>query len=470
MKPKFYNTLHRRVEEFSPIEPGHIRLYTCGPTVYDFAHIGNFRAYVFEDLLKRLLLFLGYKVTHVMNLTDVDDKTIRAANEQGTPLREYTRVYIDAFFEDLNALNIVPADEYPAATDHVEEMKAMIQTLIDKGYAYTTDSGDVYFSIEKYDKYGQLANLNLDEMRKGERVADDEYEKESLVDFALWKGHTERDGDVAWDAPWGRGRPGWHIECSAMATRYLGPHFDIHCGGVDNIFPHHEDEIAQSECCSGEKFVNYWLHNAHLIVDGKKMSKSEGNFYTLRMLQNKGWTGREIRYELIATRYRDQLNFTFAGLQERRGNLQRIDDFQERLAKLADGADRSDDPPLPAWALGAEQAFAEALCDDLNIAGALAVLFNLLNDGNRAMDNSEVTAAHAVAVQKVLARLDEVLGFIIAPDDEADVDPELLRLVEAREAARAEKNWVEADRIRDELAERGWKIDDTPDGSKLKRL
>jgi len=470
MKLAFYNTLARKIEEFVPIKPGKVGLYTCGPTVYDFAHIGNFRAYIFEDLLRRTLEFAGYDVYHVMNLTDVDDKTIRTSIKQGLPLREFTAKYIAAFYADLDTLKIHRAHDYPAATDYVEEMKAMIQTLLDKGIAYTTESGDVYFSIEKYPDYGKLANLNMEEMRKGERVSDDEYEKESLVDFALWKGWSERDGDVFWDAPWGKGRPGWHIECSAMATKFLGPHFDIHCGGVDNIFPHHEDEIAQSECCTGEKFVNYWLHCKHLMVEGEKMSKSVGNCYTIPQLLEKGYSGREIRYELLATRYRDGLNFTFQGLKERRGNLERIDGYQARLVKLAEGEAEQGNwaAQLPEWAKTVEADFGAAIADDLNISGALAVLFDSITQGNRAMNEEELTGAQAAAILSLLARLDVVLGFLSPESNEVDADLEAL--AEARQAAREAKDWGEADRIRDELAAKGWKIEDTADGPKLKKL
>ncbi|MEM7395142.1 MAG: cysteine--tRNA ligase, partial [Verrucomicrobiota bacterium] len=299
MSLKVQNTLSRQLEDVVPLTDNHIRMYTCGPTVYDYAHIGNFRAYVFEDLLRRVLKYAGFEVTQIMNLTDVDDKTIKGAIAKKLPLKEYTKTYIDSFFEDLATLNIEPAEAYPAATDHIPEMITLIETLVEKGYAYQSDDGSVYFSIGKFEGYGKLAHLDLDGMRCGARVSQDEYEKDVAADFALWKAYSENDGDVVWDSPWGRGRPGWHIECSAMAMKFLGESFDIHCGGVDNMFPHHEDEIAQSEAATGKQFVRYWMHNAHLIVDGAKMSKSLGNFYTLRQVVEKGYSGRELRYVLI---------------------------------------------------------------------------------------------------------------------------------------------------------------------------
>ena len=305
---RFFNTLTRSLEEFREIEKGKIGLYTCGPTVYDFPHIGNYRSYVFEDLVKRFFLFLGLRVNHVMNITDIDDKTIRKANELGVPLDEVTRKYIDAFHADLRTLHILPADVYPRATEHIPEMLKLISVLLEKGFAYEKD-GSVYFSIERFKEYGRLANIDRENLKLGAAVAADadEYEKESIQDFVLWKG--KKPGEPFWPAPFGEGRPGWHIECSAMSMKYLGPHFDIHMGGVDNIFPHHENEIAQSECANGETFVNYWLHCQHLVVDNKKMSKSLGNFYTLGDLLQRGFDPMAVRYLLISTHYRKLLEF-----------------------------------------------------------------------------------------------------------------------------------------------------------------
>ena len=310
-----YNSLTRRVEELKPLEGNEIRLYTCGPTVYNFAHIGNFRAYAFEDILRRVVQFNGMKIRQVMNLTDVDDKTIRGANAAGVALTDYTKTYKDAFFADLKKLNIQPAEVYPAATDHIPEMIALVQKLMDKGVAYQSEDGSVYFKVREFPGYGKLAHIDFDNQRTGLRCAADEYDKENVGDFALWKAWEESDGPVGWDSPWGRGRPGWHIECSAMSMKYLGETFDLHTGGIDNLFPHHENEIAQAEAATGKEFVRTWMHCAHLRVNGEKMSKSAGNFFTLRDLLEKGYTGREIRYVLINAHYRTGLNFAFDALE-----------------------------------------------------------------------------------------------------------------------------------------------------------
>lgn len=476
------------------MEPGRVRLYTCGPTVYNFAHIGNFRAYLFEDLLHRYLEFRGLDCTQIMNLTDVDDKTIKGAIAQQVPLKEFTKPYIEAFFADLKTLNVTPADKYPAATDHIPEMIAIIETLMAKGHAYQSDDKSVYYRIDSFPHYGCLAHIDREGMRSGVRISTDEYEKDNVADFALWKAWDEKDGDIVWDSPWGRGRPGWHIECSAMSMKYLGETFDIHTGGVDNVFPHHDDEIAQSEAATGKKFVNYWLHCAHLVVDGKKMSKSAGNFFTLRDILAKGWTGREVRYVLLATHYRMSLNFTFEGLAAARTALQRLDEFRARLVetgsagappavtgappgtpandRIGGGADserpgRARSPAVPEWAAKGRDAFTAALGDDLNISGGLAALFDLLRDGNRALDAKEVTAEQAAAVLALWNELDRVLGFLQPPA--ADVPAEILALVEQRQQARKEKNWAASDRLRDELAAAGWEVKDTPQGPKVKQ-
>ncbi len=466
MTVKFFDTMARSLREFQPIEPGRVRMYTCGPTVYNFAQIGNFRAYVFEDLLRRTLQFAGLRVTQVMNLTDVDDKTIAGALREGVSLGEFTRPFKAAFFEDLKSLNIEPAEFYPAATDHVGDMIALIETLLKRGVAYVSEDGSVYFSIAKFPAYGALAHLDKSGLRPGARVAQDDYEKESLGDFALWKAWSERDGDVAWDSPWGRGRPGWHIECSAMSMKLLGESFDIHTGGVDNMFPHHEDEIAQSEAATGRKFVNYWLHCAHLIVDGKKMSKSLGNFFTLRDVLARGYSGRELRYELIATHYRQSLDFSFKSLDGRRVSLARLDEFRARLAEAAGGAKAA--PGAPDWVERGREGFRAAMYEDLNVSGALAALFDLVRDGNRALDQKALKPEDASAALGVYADLDRVLGFLKPP--EVSVDPALQALLDQRQAARRTKNWAESDRIRDELAKLGWVVQDTPQGPKLRKV
>jgi cysteinyl-tRNA synthetase len=326
---RFFNTLGRRLEPLAPIEPGRVRLYTCGPTVYNHVHIGNLRTFLFEDLLKRALRRLGYDVLHVMNLTDVDDKTIRGAQERGVTLDEFTAPYIASFFDDLKSLGVVPADEYPRATRHVEEMQAIIAALLERGHAYASD-GSIWFRIASDPDYGKLSGVRLEEARQGERVAQDEYEKEDVRDFVLWKG--AKPGEPAWPSPWGDGRPGWHIECSAMSAKYLGTTFDVHCGGVDNMFPHHENEIAQSESATGEPFVRTWLHAEHLIVDGQKMSKSLGNQYTLPELIERGLSPRAIRYALVSVHYRQKLNFTFEGVEAAGRALARVDEMRFRLA------------------------------------------------------------------------------------------------------------------------------------------
>jgi cysteinyl-tRNA synthetase len=464
---RFYNSLGRKNQEFVPLEEGKVGLYTCGPTVYNFAHIGNFRAYMFEDLLRRTLELCGYEVNHVMNLTDVDDKTIRDSQAAGMPLNAFTKQYKDAFFDDVDLLRIRRAHTYPAATEHIGEMIKLIRKLFDAGVAYQADDGSVYFSIAKWPNYGQLQKVDRDQMRAGVRISHDEYAKESVADFALWKAWSEADGDVGWGSPWGKGRPGWHIECSAMSEKYLGPHFDIHCGGVDNMFPHHEDEIAQSEAANGCKFVNYWLHNAHLIVNGEKMSKSLGNFYKLSDITEKGYTGREIRWVLIGTHYRQKLDFSFAALDAARASLQRLDTFKQRLTEAAEAADAGVDVATERAAKGKAD-FQAGLEDDLNISAALAALFDLVRDGNRMLDEGTVGGAGATALLGALAVIDSVLD-AFTPDESEGVTPEILALAEERQAARKAKDFARADEIRDQLAAQGWVIEDTPKGPRVKR-
>jgi cysteinyl-tRNA synthetase len=462
---KAYNTLTRRVEEVVPLEAGHIRLYTCGPTVYNFAHIGNYRAYMFEDLLRRHLKASGYRVTQVMNITDIDDKTIRGALEQGVSLDTFTRTYIEAFFEDLKTLGIEPAEHYPRATEHIPEMVALVGRLVGSGMAYTSEDGSVYFNVKSFEEYGKLAHLDVSGLRAGARVLHDEYDKESLADFALWKAWDESDGEVAWDSPWGRGRPGWHIECSAMSMKYLGETFDIHTGGVDNMFPHHENEIAQSEGATGKPFVAVWMHCEHLQVDGHKMSKSLGNFYTLRDIIEKGYTGRDVRYVLLSGHYRQTLNFTFKALDAARAALARIDEFATRLRDTAGASGAGD---APAWAADAKQRFDEALDDDLNAPEALAALFDMIHAGNRVMDSGGVDAPGAAGALAVLEGMDLELGVLGAGEEE--VGPEVMALVEKRAQARREKRWAEADAIRDQLAGMGWEVRDGAEGAKVKKL
>ncbi|MEI7435906.1 MAG: cysteine--tRNA ligase [bacterium] len=461
---KVFNSLSQRVEELAPIEPGHIRLYTCGPTVYNYAHIGNYRAYIFEDLLRRTLKFFGLRVTQVMNLTDVDDKTIRGARAAGLPLAAFTRPFCEAFFADLRTLAIEPAEHYPAATDHIPEMIALIARLLEKGVAYRSPDGSIYFRIEAFPEYGKLAHLDRSGLRAGARVAQDEYDKENAADFALWKAWDEQDGEITWDSPWGRGRPGWHIECSAMSMKYLGESFDLHTGGIDNLFPHHEDELAQAEAATGKPFVRTWMHCAHLVVEGRKMSKSLGNFYTLRDVLTRGYSGREMRLVLIGAHYRQALDFSFAALDAARASLQRLDAFRARLIGVTAGQTAA---VLPQWAGLAERDFGAALADDLGIAEALAALFTMVTSGNRALDADGVAPPEAAAVLALLTRMDSVLGFL--EPEAAAAPPELLALLDARQAARKAKDWAEADRLRQEITRQGWVIEDTPKGPRLKK-
>jgi len=459
---KVFNTLSRQLEEIVPLEEGHIRLYTCGPTVYNAAHIGNFRTYIFEDLLRRYLKYSGFRVTQVMNLTDVDDKTIRGAMAAGISLDAYTAPYKAMFFEDLKALNIEPAEHYPAATDHIAEVIALIERLMARGLAYKSEDGSVYFSIARFPGYGRLGHIDMAGMRAGARVAQDEYEKENVADFALWKAWDADDGDVWWESPWGRGRPGWHVECSAMSMRYLGESFDIHTGGVDNIFPHHDDEIAQSEGATGKPFVKTWMHSAHLIVDGKKMSKSLGNFYTLRQVIERGYAGREVRYVLLAAHYRQSLNFTFEAVEAARASLARLDAFQDRLRE-----GRTTGRGLPEWAVQAETVFKASLDDDLNISEALAGIFEMVHAGNKDLDAGRLEWS-AEAVLALLARFDTVLGVLARPETALPAD--VAAMAAARVAARAARQWTESDRLRDALKAAGWEVRDTPEGQKLKAI
>ena len=461
---RFFNTYSRQIEEFEPRDPAsrQIKIYTCGPTVYSRAHIGNFRAYIFEDLLQRHLELRGYKVHRVMNITDVDDKTIRGARVAGVPLQQFTTQFKDAFFEDMKTLRIKRADEFPAATDHhyIDRMIEMIGTLISRGLAYQADDESVYFRINKFPNYGKLAHFDLTQLQSTGRVKHDEYDKEHIGDFALWKTWDEEDGDVRWDSPWGPGRPGWHIECSAMSTALLGDQIDIHCGGVDNIFPHHEAEIAQSEGVTGKKFVRYWLHCAHLLVDGQKMAKSLGNFYTVPDVLAKGYTGRELRYALLRVHYRVPLNFTWEGMKEARESLARIDEWLTRLHEIAEKKIHKGEGKTQSG-----QQFEEALDDDLNISAALGFLFDSIRETNRALDQNEMDAASAKAWLNCWERINSVLD--LETETKTVVPEEVAALAKDRENARREKNWKRSDELRDRISELGWEVRDTKDGPKL---
>jgi cysteinyl-tRNA synthetase len=480
MALRFFNTYSREIEEFEPRDPTTrpIRMYTCGPTVYSRAHIGNFRAYIFEDLLQRQLELRGYKVHRVMNITDVEDKTIRGAREAGVPLHKFTGQFKEAFFQDARTLRIKRADEYPAATDqrYIERMIEMITDLISKGLAYQADDQSVYFRINKFPDYGKLAHFDLTQLQSTGRVKHDEYDKEHIGDFALWKAWDEADGEVKWDSPWGLGRPGWHIECSAMSTALLGDQIDIHCGGVDNIFPHHEAEIAQSEGVTGNRFVRYWLHCAHLLVDGQKMAKSLGNFYTVPDVTAKGYTGRELRYALLRVHYRVPLNFTWEGMNEARESLGRIDEWLARLRKVAETPNAEPARDLSHSDAGRRAtpnpqhptaAFEDALDDDLNISAGLGFLFESIRDTNRAMDQNEMDAASAQAWLNWWKATNSVLQFEAETD--LAVPGEVAQLAQEREKARREKNWKRSDELRDRISALGWQVRDTKDGPKLMR-
>jgi len=460
---RIYNTLTRGIEELEPQEPGHVRLYTCGPTVYDHAHIGNFRAYVWEDLLRRALKLAGFRVTQVMNITDIEDKIIKKMNDEGLTLEQATQPFIDAFFEDIDTLRIERAEHYPRATDHIQEMLQIAATLKDRGLTYESQ-GSVYFKIDAFEGYGRLSNLENREVLSGARVDTDEYGKDDARDFVLWKGH--REGEVSWPSPFGPGRPGWHLECSAMAMKYLGDSFDLHTGGVDNIFPHHENEIAQSEGATGKPFVRYWMHVAHLMVDGEKMAKSKGNFYTLRDLLDKGYAPRAIRLLLLGTYYRGPLNFTFEGLVKATSEVQRLDDMAARLEReptAEPGNDAAYDKRV-----GEHLAeFRRALAADLNVSSALGAVFGTIRETHQALDKGELPAGSREELARAMDVFHSVLD--LAAEADAGLDEEVEALIEQRNQARKAKNFAESDRIRDELVARGILLEDTPQGTVWKR-
>ncbi len=471
-----FNSLTRRIEEFVPIDPArvgpdgrpYVGLYCCGPTVYDYGHIGNFRTFVFADVVRRHLGFRGYSVRTVMNITDVEDKIIRRVRETGRPLREFTRVFEDAFLEDLKTLNCHPG-ETPRATEHIGEIIALIQKLEQRGLAYATADGSVWFSIDKYQgcgcRYGVLKSIDFTQMRPGERVAADEYEKEAAADFALWKARVPEDGDVSWDSPWGPGRPGWHIECSAMSMALLGPSFDLHLGGEDLAFPHHEDEIAQSEGAAlqkdGRPFVKYWLHGAHLLVEGKKMSKTLGNFFTLRDLRSKGFSGREVRQLLLSAHYRETFNFTLEGLAGARSALTRIDECVDKLTQLAGNQSGGADAALVG-------AFTEAMDNDLNVARAWGIVFDWVRETNRQLAAGSLSPAQAASALAAWHQVDSVLG--LGPRPVAEIPPSLLALAQERVSAKRARDFARADQIREQVKAAGWIIDDTPSGPRLKPI
>ena len=456
----FLNTLTRRSERFEPIEPGHVRLYTCGPTVYDFIHIGNLRTFLFEDVLRRTLAAFGHRVTQVMNLTDIDDKTIRGAAAEAISLRAYTDRYIEAFFADLDTLRVQRAEHYPRATDFIPQMVELVQRLSARGHTYEQD-GSTYFRISTFPGYGRLSGIDPDQVKPGARVDSDEYEKEDVRDFALWK--AAKPGEPAWDSALGPGRPGWHLECSAMAMALLGESIDIHTGGVDNIFPHHENEIAQSEAATGKQFVRTWLHAEHLIVEGQKMAKSLGNQFTLRDLLERGHDPTAVRYLLVSVPYRQKLNFTFDGLHAAAAGVERIGNTLRRLAYTPAASGDGGLPPAEVDAFTAE--FDAALADDLNTARALGALHTLLTRTNQALDGAGIDAAARARLDAAFARVGAALDIVPAQAERSAEDAAIDALVVERTAARKARDFARSDAIRAELAARGIILDDTPHGT-----
>ena len=454
----FYNSQSRKKEVFKPIDKKLITLYTCGPTVYDSPHIGNYRTFLFEDLLKRTLIASGFKVEHAMNITDIDDKTIKASTNENIDLKEFTKKYINIFFDELKILRILPADYYPRATKYISEMIAIIENLISKNHAYISSSGDVYFSIESFQKYGTLTNLKLDKLIQSKRVLSDEYSSDTIQDFALWKAYKPSDGNVYWQSPWGKGRPGWHIECSAMAMNLLGNSIDIHCGGVDNKFPHHENEIAQSECFSQSKFVNYWLHSDFLLVDGEKMSKSKGNFYTLNDIIEKGMSVEEFRYMIFSAHYRSKINFSLKRINNAKKAISRITNLKHKLIPIA--KDKIQAFP------NAKKRFHEALKDDLDSPKAFSIFFEWLKDINLMIDNGTISETEAAKSINFINFFDYI--FQVIPKNK-EIPEKIIHYAKLRETARMKKDWAEADKLRNKIDYYGWIVEDSKEGFRLKK-
>ncbi|MBN97791.1 MAG: cysteine--tRNA ligase [Gemmatimonadetes bacterium] len=462
---RLFNTLSRSKEEFKPLADGKVRMYSCGPTVYDYAHIGNFRAFVLADLLKRYLRYSGYSVFHVMNITDVEDKIIDRLRREGIGLKELTSKYEDIFFAELTKLNVDRADLYPRATEHINEMVQLVTQLRERGLAYERE-GSVYFSIDKFPQYGELANLDVAGLQVGISVDADEYDKDNARDFVLWKARVEDDGEVYWESPFGQGRPGWHLECSCMSMKYLGQSFDIHTGGVDLIFPHHQNEIAQSEGVSGQPFVRFWIHNEFLNVNDEKMSKSLGNFYRLEDISKGSEDIKAYRYLLVTNHYRRKMNFTFELLAAAKNNLRRFARLQQRLVGVEGERGREDWPEQIATA---RAEFRLQLDDDLNTPAAMAAIWGLVNKVERALGKDELGHSQARTIGEFLAEINQVLGIFYDLQDGAEkpetLPEELAKLLEERDLARSEKNWTQADLLREKLLEAGVEIKDSPAGT-----
>ena len=463
MTVRLHDTLTGEDQPLEPLEPGLVRIYSCGPTVYGPTHIGNFRSFLFADILVRHLRRSGLRVTWVMNVTDIDDKIIKGAAAAGIGIDELAGRWLERFLADAETLRMTRPDVLPRATAHIDDIVALIATLLERGNAYRTDDGSIFFRIASWPSYGQLARLDPEQMRIGERVETDEYGKDDVRDFVLWKG--PKPGEPSWETSIGPGRPGWHIECSAMSMKHLGPSFDIHTGGVDLIFPHHEDEIAQSEAATGQPFVRTWLHCAHLLSSGAKMAKSTGNIARVSDVLDSGFSARALRYALIAVHYRAILNYSVDSQTAATAAVDRLDALVAALTAYRE--DRADDPTLSELLGEAERAFDEALDDDLNVSAALAVVFDLVRDLNRRIDGRSLSTADAATALDRLHALDEVLG--VLPDAADELDEETRHLLDERAAARAGRDWAASDRLRDELASRGIAVEDTRDGQRWRR-
>ena len=457
---KLYNTLTRRVEEFQPLDGETVRVYSCGPTVYNYVHIGNLRTFTFQDVLRRWLKHRGWKLRHVMNITDVDDKIIKSAAEAGQTIQEYSAPYREAFEQDCAALRLQRPERITPATEHIPQMIELISRIAERGCTYQSD-GSTYFRIARFPEYGKLAHLDVSGMKVGARVDHDEYEKDDARDFALWK--ASKPGEPFWDSPFGPGRPGWHIECSAMSMAHLGETFDIHTGGVDLIFPHHENEIAQAEAATGKPFVRFWLHSEHLLVDGQKMAKSVGNFHTLRDLIEKGYSPEAIRYLLASTPHRKQLNFTFDGLRGAATAIERMRNFQRRID--AGGFSAGSNPAITAAADRAARDFEEGMDDDLNTAQAQAAAFEFVREANTWIDAGEFRADNVDDARRVLVLFDEVFDVLTASESKKLAAEEIEKLIAERVAARKARDYALADRIREQLKKSGVIIEDTRSGT-----
>ena len=459
MSFKVYNSLNKKTEIFKPINDGKVLLYTCGPTVYDYAHIGNFRTFIFEDLLKRWLMHLGYEVKHIMNITDVDDKTIEKARRKKKSLSSITEKYTEEFLRDIKWLKLIPANFFPKATNYIKEMIELIKILLDKNLAYIDDNGSVYYNVAGYSDYGKLGNVKPDNLQKRKRISDDEYGKNSIQDFALWKSYKKIDGAVYWDSPWGKGRPGWHIECSAMSMTELGEHFDIHCGGVDNMFPHHDNEIAQSEGVTGRPFVNYWMHSEFLLIDGGKMSKSLGNVFKIEDLKKMGFSPESIRFQLLSAHYRTKVIFSESKKKESDKVIKKFLNFHNLLKELS--ADTVNN-----WVLPEEyNNFKEKMDNDLDTPGAISVFFSWMKDISKEIKNGKITKVKLGSAWAFLSIFNLIFDFI--NEEKLSVPKEIKIIFDERRVAREEKNWTLSDDLREKLFNLGWNVEDTEKGQKL---